>query len=59
MRILQRTFGWIALGLSIPLLLLVILGGFIDGFSVNLVNGGLMLMVAIGLGSTMIRFYSR
>lgn len=56
---LQRTFGWITLGLSLPLLLLVILGGFIDGFSANLVSGGFMLTVAIGLGSTMIRFYRR
>ncbi len=56
---LERIFGWILVGLCTPVLLLVILGGFIQGFSADLVRGGFMLMLAISLGSAMIRFYHK
>jgi hypothetical protein len=55
----QRILGWIVVGVCVPALLLLILGGLIQGYSVALLDAGFMLMLAISLGSALIRFYRK
>jgi hypothetical protein len=52
-----RIFGWTVIVLSAAMLLLVIAGGFIQGFSRDLLSAGFMLMFAISLGYAMVRYY--
>jgi hypothetical protein len=55
----QRIFGWAILILCVPLMLLVILGGIIRGFSADLVSAASFLLLANVLGSAMIRYYRK
>ena len=53
----QRAFGWTIVILCAPLLLLVILGAFLQGFSGDLMTAASFLLFAIALGAAMIRYY--
>jgi hypothetical protein len=55
----QRSFGWIVVGICALLLLLILIGLFTAGFSPGLVSGSAFLLVAMGLGIGMIRFYRK
>jgi hypothetical protein len=55
----QRILGWIIVILCAPLLLLVIVGGIAQGFSADVVKAAGFLAVALSLGASLVRFYSK
>jgi hypothetical protein len=55
----QRILGWILVVGCAPLLLLLVLGGCIDGFSGDLARVAVFLAVGLALGVSMIRFYRK
>jgi hypothetical protein len=53
----QRILGWTMVIACGPLLALTVLGGFIQGFSADLARASVFLLLGLGLGVSMTRFY--
>ncbi len=55
----QRISGWAIVIACAPLLLLVIVGGFAQGFSADVIKAAGFLALALSLGALLVRFYRK